>query len=91
MVNVNAYIFLRVNEGSKTLCGKGLTGRGDHYLNTRGLSGTLVSMENSGFLWYMTDCPGPLSGVSWLYVPDQVVWQGDGSILSFSSLRFSWV
>lgn len=33
-------------------------------------------MENSRFLCYMTDCHGPFSGVSWLCVPDQLVWQG---------------
>lgn len=32
----------------------------------------LISMENSKFLCYETDCHCPLSGVSWLHVPEQV-------------------
>jgi hypothetical protein len=45
-------------------------------------------MENSRFLCYVTYYHGPLNGVPWLHVPDQVVWQGAGSMLSFSILRF---
>ena len=39
----------------------------------------LISTENSRFLLYVTDCHGPLIGVSWLCLPDQIIWQGSGS------------
>ena len=79
VVNVNAYTLLRVNQGLKPFFGKGCPGREAHWLNTPGLSGYLINMENARFLCYMTYCHGPLSCVSWLCVPDQVVWQGAGS------------
>lgn len=41
-------------------------------LNPCGLSRYRISMENSRCLCYMTDCHGPLGGVSWLHVPEQV-------------------
>lgn len=42
-----------------------------------------VSMENSRCLCYMTDCIGPLHGVSWLCVLEQEQeWIGSGSTLA---------
>ena len=78
MADVNVYILLKVNQELNTFCGKECPGREAHWLNTQGLSRYLISMENSRFLCYMTDCHGLLSGVPWLHVPDQVVWQGAG-------------
>jgi hypothetical protein len=76
--DVNVYILLGVKEGLNTFCRKKCPGREAHWLNTPDLFKYLISMENSGFLCYMTDSQGPLSGASWLHVPDQVVWQGAG-------------
>jgi hypothetical protein len=69
MADVNSYNLLRMNQGLNTFCRKGCPGREAHWLNTRGLSGYLISMENSRFLWYMTSYHGPLNGVLWLRVP----------------------
>jgi hypothetical protein len=79
MANVNVYTLFRVNQGLNTFFGKECPGREAHWLNTQGLPRYLNCMRNSKFLCYGTDYHGPLSGVSWLHVPDQVVWQGVGS------------
>jgi hypothetical protein len=80
MVDVNVWTLLRVNQGLNTFCGKEYPGREAHWLNTLGLFRYLISTENSRLLCYMTNCHGPLSGVSWLHVPNQVVWQGAASM-----------
>ena len=54
MADVNSYNLLRMNQGLNTFCRKGCPGREAHWLNTRGLSRYLISMENSRFLCYMT-------------------------------------
>ena len=69
MADVNAYVFLRVNQGLNTLCGKECSGREAHWLSTQSLSRYLISMENSRFLCSTTGCYSPLSGVAWLHVP----------------------
>ena len=74
MVNVKTHTLLRVNHGLNTFCGKECPGREAHWLKTGDLSRHLIIMEKSRFLCYMTDCYGPLSGLSWLHVADQVVW-----------------
>ena len=57
--------------------------------------GYLISMENSRFLCYVTDCHGPFSGVSWLCVPDHVEFGRElappllFSILSFMGFGFT--
>lgn len=88
MANLNAYPSFRVNEGLNTFFGKECARREAHWLNTRVLSRYLISMENSRFSCYVTDCHGPLSVCHGLRVPDQVVWQGAGSLLMFLILRF---
>ena len=90
MVNVNAYTLLGVNQRLNTFCEKGCPGREAHWLNTQGLSRHLISMENSRFLCYMTNCHGPFSGVSWLCVPDQVVWQRAGSMPAILNSEIPW-
>ena len=77
-MDVNTYTLLKVKQGVNTLFRKECPGRDAYWLTTLDLSRHLISMENSRFLCYVTDCHGPLSGVSWLCVPDQVVWQGAG-------------
>ena len=82
--------FLRVDQGLNTFCRKGCPGREAHWLNTRGLSGYLISMENSRFLCYMTDCHGSLSGALWLHVPEGVELGRElAPLLLFSNLRFT--
>jgi hypothetical protein len=75
MVGVNSYILLRGNLGLNSFCGR-VPRKGSSL--PRHLSRFLISMESSRLLCYMTDCHGPPGGVSWLCVPDQVVWQGAG-------------
>lgn len=89
MVAVNAYPFLRVTQGLNTFCEKECPGREAQWLNTRGLSRYLISVENSWCSCYMTDCHGPLSGVSWLREPEQVELGRElAPLLLFSILRF---
>jgi hypothetical protein len=72
MADVNAQVLLRVTQGLNTSCRKGCPGREAHWLNTAGLSRCLISMENSGFLFYMTSFYDSLNEVSWLCIPEQV-------------------
>ena len=90
MADVNAYILLRLNQGLNTFCGKECPGREAHWLNIQGLSRYIITTENSRFLCYVTDCHGPLSGVSWLHVLEQVFGRELASCLPFSILRFPW-
>lgn len=84
MAGVNAYI----SSGSKYLLPEGLP-RVLHWLSAQGLSTCLISIENSRFVCYLTDCHGPLNGVSWLCVPQQVELGRELSpLLPFSVLRF---
>ena len=62
MVDMNAYVLFRVNQGLNTVCGKGCPGREAHWLNPLGLSRYLISIENSRSLCYVTGCHGPLCG-----------------------------
>jgi len=50
-------------------------------------------MENARFLCYMTDCYGPLSGVSWLCVSEQVIRQRAGLTTTVLNSEFHevWV
>jgi len=68
MADVNACIHLWV-KGLNTFCWKEWPGREAHWLNAWGLARYLISIENSRFLCYMTDCPGPPWSV---VVPEQV-------------------
>jgi hypothetical protein len=78
MVDEEAGVLLRVNQGLNTFCRKGCSGREAHWLNIQGLS-RFISMEYSRFLCYVSGCHGPLNGVLWLCVPGQVVWPGADS------------
>lgn len=50
MVSVNAYTFLRLNQGLSIFFEKECPGREAHWLNMLGLSRYLISLENSRFL-----------------------------------------
>lgn len=65
MVEKDAYDLLKVNHRFNTFCRQKKTGRKACWLNPRGPSRYCISMENSGFLCYMTSFHVPLSGVSW--------------------------
>lgn len=54
------------------------------------MSRYLIIIENSRFLYYVTNCHGPLSTVSWLLLPDQIVWQRAVLITTILNSEISW-
>ena len=58
----DAYNLLRADQRLNTVCRERSPGREAHWLDTQCLSRYHISMENAGFLCYLTSCHGPLSG-----------------------------
>lgn len=69
MVNMNAFIFFRGNQGLNTFCRKECLRMETHWLNIQGTSRFLLAWRTSGFynLWLIAIV---LSEVIWLCVPE---------------------
>ena len=92
MVDEGVYDLLRVSQRLNTFYRKGWPGSKAHWLHTQGLARYLISMKNSRFLCYVTDCHGLLRGTSWWRVPGQIVRPGaDSNTYRLSIMRCTGV